>query len=51
VGDFLKRTSFIDYELPAVRRQAAAIVRIAEVEGLAGHGRSVLVRAESKTSG
>ena len=45
VGDFLKRTSFIDYELPAVRRQAAAIVKLAEVEGLEGHGRSVLIRA------
>jgi len=49
VGDFLKRTSFIDYDLPAVRRQAAAISKLAEVEGLAGHARSVLVRAESKT--
>ncbi len=47
VGDFLKRTSFIDYELPAVRRQAAAIAKLAEVEGLDAHGRSVLIRAGS----
>ena len=45
VGDFLKRTSFIDYDLAALRRQAAAIACLAEVEGLAGHGRSVLLRS------
>jgi histidinol dehydrogenase len=45
VGDFLKRTSFIDYEMSAVRKQAAAIAKLAEVEGLEGHGRSVLLRA------
>jgi len=45
VGDFLKRTSFIDYDLAAVRSQAASIACLAEVEGLAGHGRSVLLRA------
>ncbi|MBN2575138.1 MAG: histidinol dehydrogenase [Deltaproteobacteria bacterium] len=45
VGDFLKRTSFVDYDLAAVRRQAGAVACLAEVEGLAGHGRSVLMRA------
>jgi histidinol dehydrogenase len=45
VGDFLKRTSFIDYELPAVRRQAPAVARLAEVEGLEGHAKAVLLRA------
>jgi histidinol dehydrogenase len=45
VGDFMKRTSFIDYELPAVRRQAPAVARLAEVEGLEGHGKAVLLRA------
>jgi histidinol dehydrogenase len=45
VGDFLKRTSFIDYDLAAVRRQARAVASLAEVEGLDGHGRSVLLRA------
>jgi len=44
VGDFLKRTSFIEYDLAALRKQASAIARIAEVEGLDGHGRSVLIR-------
>jgi histidinol dehydrogenase len=45
VGDFMKRTSLIEYELPAVRQQAPAVARLAEVEGLAGHGRAVLLRA------
>jgi histidinol dehydrogenase len=45
VGDFLKRTSFIEYDLPALRAQAPAIAALAEVEGLAGHARSVLLRA------
>jgi histidinol dehydrogenase len=47
VGDFLKRTSFIEYDLAAVRRQADAVACLAEVEGLSGHARSVLVRAKS----
>ena len=45
VGDFLKRTSFIEYDAGAVARQAADIVALAEVEGLSGHGRSVACRA------
>jgi histidinol dehydrogenase len=44
VGDFLKRTSFIDYDLAALRKQADDIARLAEVEGLDGHGRSVSIR-------
>lgn len=47
VGDFLKRTSFIEYDVPALARQADAIARIAELEGLSGHARSVLQRAKS----
>ena len=50
VGDFLKRTSFIEYDLAAVRRQADAVVCLAEVEGLSGHARSVLLRAKPGTS-
>ncbi len=45
VGDFLKRTSFIEYDVEALRGQADAIARLAEAEGLAGHARSVLMRA------
>jgi histidinol dehydrogenase len=48
VGDFLKRTSFIEYDATALARQADAIAALAEVEGLAGHARSVLLRAKSK---
>jgi len=50
VGDFLKRTSFIEYDLAAVRRQEDAVVCLAEVEGLSGHARSVQVRAKSGTA-
>jgi histidinol dehydrogenase len=45
VGDFLKRTSFIEYDAAAVRTQADALAALAEVEGLTGHARSVLLRA------
>jgi histidinol dehydrogenase len=45
VGDFLKRTSFIEYAPEAVARQADAVAALADVEGLAGHGRAVLLRA------
>jgi histidinol dehydrogenase len=48
VGDFLKRTSFIEYDCAALARQADAIVRLAEVEGLSGHARSVLHRVTGK---
>jgi histidinol dehydrogenase len=45
VGDFLKRTSIIEYSPAALARQAADIAQLAAVEGLDGHGRAVLVRA------
>ena len=50
VGDFLKRTSFIEYDAAALGRQAEAVVCLAEVEGLTGHARSVLLRAKAGTS-
>jgi histidinol dehydrogenase len=50
VGDFLKRTSFIEYDADALARQAKAVVCLAEVEGLVGHARSVLLRAKAGTS-
>jgi len=50
VGDFLKRTSFIEYDADALSRQAEAVVCLAEVEGLVGHGRSVQLRAKAGTS-
>jgi histidinol dehydrogenase len=45
VGDFLKRTSTIEYSPAAIARDAPDIVRLAEAEGLSGHGRAVAVRA------
>jgi histidinol dehydrogenase len=48
VADFLKRTSFIEYDAAAVARQADDIVRLAKVEDLEGHARSVAIRVRSK---
>jgi len=45
VGDFLKRTSFIEYDPAGVAAQADAVACLAEAEGLSGHARSVLLRA------
>jgi histidinol dehydrogenase len=47
VGDFLKRTSYIEYGAVAVAKQAGAVSRLAEVEGLSGHARAVLLRAQA----
>lgn len=44
VGDFLKRTSTIAYSAAALATQIDDIVRLAEVEGLEGHGRAVAIR-------
>jgi histidinol dehydrogenase len=44
VADFIKRTSFIEYDAAALAQQGDDIVALAEVEGLAGHGRSVSIR-------
>jgi histidinol dehydrogenase len=46
VGDFMKRTSFIEYDQDALSRQAKAIAAFAKAEGLEGHGRAVLIRAK-----
>jgi histidinol dehydrogenase len=45
VGDFLKRTSHIEYSAAALTDQVDDIVRLAAVEGLDGHGRAVAIRA------
>ncbi len=44
VGDFVKRTSTIEYSAQALEDQVDDIVRLADVEGLHGHGRAVLAR-------
>jgi histidinol dehydrogenase len=46
VDDFLKRTSFIKFEPPKLRELGADIVRLANVEGLTGHGASVELRLQ-----
>lgn len=46
VEDFLKRTSFIKFEPPKLRELGAEVVRLAEVEGLSGHGTSVELRLQ-----
>jgi histidinol dehydrogenase len=44
VADFLKRTSIIEYSAEAVARHVDDITRLAGVEGLSGHARSVALR-------
>ncbi len=44
VDNFIKRTSLIHYSADALRREAADILRLAEVEGLGAHANSIRVR-------
>jgi histidinol dehydrogenase len=44
VDDFLKRTSVIRFEPPKLRELGADVMRLAELEGLTGHARSVELR-------
>ena len=44
VDNFIKKTSLIQYTQKAFRREAADIMRLAEIEGLGAHARSVKVR-------
>jgi histidinol dehydrogenase len=44
VGDFIKRTSIIEYDLPALAAHTADIERLTAVEELHGHGRAVTIR-------
>jgi histidinol dehydrogenase len=44
VDHFLKRTSVIHYSAAAFRREAADIMRLADVEGLGAHANSIRVR-------
>jgi histidinol dehydrogenase len=41
VDHFLKRTSIIHYSAEALRREAADIMRLAEVEGLGAHANTI----------
>lgn len=44
VDNFLKKTSVISYSKAALNRDASAIVRLAELEGLEAHAASVRIR-------
>ena len=47
VDNFIKKTSLIHYSEKAFRREAADIVRLADIEGLTAHARSIKVRIKS----
>jgi histidinol dehydrogenase len=47
VDHFIKKTSVISYSSEALKRDAADIMRLAELEGLEAHARSVKVRMEN----
>ena len=44
VEDFLKRSSFVRFEPPKLRELGLDLIRLAELEGLTAHARSVEVR-------
>jgi histidinol dehydrogenase len=46
VGDFIKRTSIIEYDAAALASQADDIDRLTAVEELQGHGRAVTIRVK-----
>ncbi|HYB12394.1 MAG TPA: histidinol dehydrogenase [Myxococcota bacterium] len=46
VEDFMKRMSFVRFEPPKLRELGADVIRLAELEGLAGHGRAVELRLQ-----
>ncbi len=46
VEDFLKRTSFIRFEATKLRELGSDVLRLAELEGLTGHGKSVDLRLQ-----
>lgn len=46
VDDFVKKTQFTYYPAESLRKDAQKIAAFAEKEGLAGHARSVLARAQ-----
>ncbi len=51
VDHFIKKTSLIHYSEAAFRREASDIIRLAQIEGLSGHARSVAVRLSAQKAG
>ena len=50
VYDFVKRTSILSFSRDALERYGRPTARFAGIEGLDGHGRSVLLRLDAKKS-
>lgn len=50
VDQFQRRTSVVEYNRAALKKSLSAVQKFAEVEGLDAHGRSALIREQSKTS-
>ena len=46
VDHFLKKTSIIHYSKRAFKKEAADVIRLAELEGLDAHARSIKIRTE-----
>jgi histidinol dehydrogenase len=46
VEDFVKRMSFMRFEPPKMRELGTEVVRLAELEGLGGHGQAVELRLQ-----
>ena len=46
VEDFLKRMSFARFEASKLRDLGSDVIRLAEIEGLTGHGNSVELRLQ-----
>ncbi|NNL84337.1 MAG: histidinol dehydrogenase [Myxococcales bacterium] len=46
VDDFLTRMSFVRFEPPKLRELGADVIRLAELEGLPGHGASIELRLQ-----
>ena len=42
----MKRMSFVRFEPPKLRELGADVIRLAELEGLTGHGRAVELRLQ-----
>ncbi len=48
VDHFIKKTSIIHYSPRAFKREASDVMRLAEIEGLQAHARSIQVRLKSR---
>jgi histidinol dehydrogenase len=44
----VKKTNVVYYSEKALRRDAADVIRLAEIEGLSAHARAVAIRKQAK---